>query len=134
MNIELKHIAPYFPYMLNFKDIEKGFKYECMCLYDDSIALYSESQPTISFYFDGCTPFLKPILRPLSDLHTSIDGIVPANFLYRHFDVTDMEFNGNIIDPKWGYGVYVYLFSLHFDIFNLINSGHAIDINTLPKN
>jgi len=124
--IEIKHLAPYLPYGLKIKclnfPIGDGIRtFELDCGHD------------IHFYL--ANNYVRPILRPMCDLHKPIQDngnwTIPANYLYRRFDVTDMEFNGNIIDPKHGYDVYMFLISHHFDVFGLIEQDLAIDINTL---
>jgi hypothetical protein len=133
MKLELKHLAPYLPYgltgQIDLKDVPISHRN------GDNIRIKTLDAENIPMFLT----YSKPILRPLSDLHKPIQDngnwTIPANYLYRNFDVTDMEFNGNIIDPKHGYDVYMFLISHHFDVFGLIEKGHAIDINTLtpPK-
>lgn len=132
--LTLEHLAPYLPYGLKFSHFDDEREIKSIC---EFAAITSEeititnSMHEYSMLIEDC----NPNLRPLSDLHKPIQDngnwTIPANYLYRQFDVTDMEFNGNIIDPKHGYDVYVFLISHHFDVFNLIEQGLAIDINTL---
>lgn len=82
----------------------------------------------------------KPILRPLSDLdkvfevdgnkyHTLTElqslGIQPIHFsLMIHGDCSSVFF------PIAGWNI---LYKHHFDVYNLIESGLAVDINTIEK-
>lgn len=132
MNTEkltLEMLAPYLPYGLKMANgkyigeiesvmIDKGeFRISCSGWYEK--------------FSDG--KYL-PILRPMSDLWTPIDGFDLANHLYRKYDIIeDMEFDGGITDPKYGYEVYLELIKHLFDVFGLIEKGLAIDINTLEK-
>lgn len=121
--LTLEVLAPYLPYGL--KQYQRGY----------GLDLITEVTPAnVLNLIDGSTGY-KPILRPLSDLHKPViyrdKEIIPANYLYRKFDVTDMEFNGCITDPKHGHDVYVFLFENHFDVFGLLEKSLAIDINTL---
>lgn len=103
----------------------------------------------------GARPSLdrvKPILRPLSDLTKEItnDGetFVPIEQLVKpeiNVSVSDIKIVGHFVDFRgralmkldyyWMYHRHVQtLLSWRFDIFNLIESGEAIDVNTLAKN
>ena len=113
--LELKHLAPYFPYSLKGK-----------CIYDDSDEIeylqgidISKSRPISTTHDDWYFNEWKRILRPLSDLTK---------------DEYICLFIGNLLDYKideLSYKVFVKLLELHFDVFHLIPQGLAIDINTL---
>lgn len=100
--------------------------------------------------------YLKPILRPLSDLNKVLFinggfGFIPSKrivneYLHTSFwgeneigmGVLDKErkminlcFIGNEIVGECPYMIYQNLCEWHFDIFNLIGQGLAVDINTL---
>ena len=115
--LTIKHLAPYLPYELKFTD---G--------YTKSIVSFSTYSVYSSGEFDKhCIDkilndeYIKPILRPLSDLDIGI--LHEFNFLYAP-DVADY------ID-LYSYGFMMYCFKNHFDVFRLIDKGLAININTL---
>lgn len=162
MKLELKHLLAYLPYNLKVqytgivngaelkaqqKDFEKdgtpfdwkepeyGLKIgevkEVKVFKKYWKAYAGTNGRALKAFYNGLD--FKPILRPLSDLHKKIGGLIPANYLYRQYDVTDLQFNGHCADPKYGYEVYCFLFQHHFDVFDLIDAGLAIDINELNK-
>lgn len=88
----------------------------------------------------GARPSLdrvKPILRPLSDLTKEITNDGETFVPIEQIDGWDtvaakLITKGNINNaPYW---VVQNLLSWRFDVFNLIESGEAIDVNTLGKN
>lgn len=121
MKLELKHLAPYFPYRLNMCKIDNG-KYFIVDLQILNI---------IRDYDDW-----KPILRPLSDLTKEIEHngktFVPIEELegYHDFSVMNFEWIGK--NPlRYPYSIIQKLFEWRFDVFGLIDAGLAIDINTI---
>lgn len=69
----------------------------------------------------------KPILRPMSDFNGSpADEEIFNRFSY-YISVTHDFFNMS----ETAYSVAEILFKHHFDVFNLIGRGLAIDVNTL---
>jgi hypothetical protein len=126
--LKLAHLAAYLPYGL--KCLYDGQIKEIKCIRENfSIwwyITYDDTGETASPINNTC----KPILRPMSDLHKPLQDngnwTVPANYLYRKYDITDMEFNGYVLDPKYGYEVYQFLISHHFDVFGLIEQGLAL--------
>jgi len=150
MKLELKHLAPYLPYGLIFHHeiIQKNltmigceFTHELRIRLTDGLYAY-----------DVCK--LKPILRPLLELETNMeDGheyIELLNAMYGD-SVTDFNFIGNRLvehtskdkgitfdrieytNRTMPYYIMEFLFQYHFDIFELIPQGLAVDINTLEK-
>ena len=136
--LEFKHLAPYLPHSLTclidnddndcvrmeLTSLTTGSSYECA----DFVSMDTSSADTVNMVH---IENIVPVLRPLSDLHKEINGRVPANFLYREYDLTDLTFNGHCENPKYGYEVYSYLIGLHFDVFGLIEQNLAMDINKL---
>lgn len=127
MELELKHLAPYFPYGLNilyWNGTAKKYIGTLQVLhYETRHVLGSDKH--------------KPILRPLSDLTKEItvngETFVPTYRLIKE----DKSFTKDFIDV-FGYeelkvSVYELLLEWHFDIFRLIPAGLAIDINTLNE-
>lgn len=152
MKLELKHLAPYLPYGLKIqwddtKDIY-GISFG-ETNYNDN--LYSLE--TLVFTMEGKDVLgWKPILRPLSDLTKEIehDGekFVPVDWiemnLRKGIDIykpLNPEFPIEItittndysheVELYDGYLIMQKLISWHFDVFNLIDQGLAIDINSL---
>ncbi|MEO6522227.1 MAG: hypothetical protein ABIN91_11155 [Mucilaginibacter sp.] len=140
MKLELKHLAPYLPYGLKF--------YRPYLIYSGG----SEPQPdhdewgedevtieNVKIVIESGMPI---ILRPLSDLIQTIThqgkSFVPINAVkglfgwdYLFYDVYKKkeEFNLNAVK----YACLSKLFEWHFDVFNLIEQGLAIDINTIQS-
>lgn len=155
--LELKHLAPYFPYGL--KGVEYiGGELFLLCQIDltKKYPTIWESNVNLNKQRTGC----KPILRPLSDLTKEIEvngeKFIPIEWLRNNIDkkiqfskmgFLDYEVKG--INPKLHYSIFdVYqyeielsdillfsekLFEWHFDVFGLIEKGLAIDINTLNR-
>lgn len=136
MNFELKHIAGYLPYGLlgYFQDEEEDTNY-----YTTKI----DVQCIEWFMCEGI-----PVLRPMSDLTVEIEvngeKFIP---LVKHvesmgehvedfdpFFLTDYEqavlniMSSSEIRTQYDLE---FLLEYHFDVYDLINSGSAIDINTL---
>ena len=93
---------------------------------------YENSESPIDIVFDGVKDgFAKLILRPLSDLTKEIEHngerFVPIVLLE---DYIDFQYGYERIE----YWKIQQLFEWKFDIFNLIEKGEAIDVNTLQTN
>jgi hypothetical protein len=152
MKLEIKHLVPYLPHALKMKVVDTSFyKYDIMTLCDKG----GLSNVGLSCVIDE-PQYLKPILRPLSDLNKELFinggfGFIPSKrivneYLHTSFwgeneigmGVLDKErkminlcFIGNEIVGECPYMIYQNLCEWHFDIFNLIGQGLAVDINTL---
>ncbi len=119
--LELKQLAPYLPYGLkvtNGKEIAE---------------ITLRNADDLQFATD-----FKPILRPLSDLdNENVDGYVYSDWLIEKYQSSYVENQINSIkeDIRWinhcEYVIINDLIEWHFDVFNLIPQGLAIDINTL---
>ena len=128
MKLELKHLAPYLPYGLNW-----------FCLDEDSreiehlptVKIYDLEKQTIEIggmdidlsdlpYPDGLT--IKPILRPLSDLQNKEHENRKVDREY----IIEADADADLSYYEW-----CYLLENHFDVFGLIKKGLAIDINTI---
>ena len=136
--LELKHLAPYLPYRLRFRDSYAG-----------DVSTYTLNSSNLSHFENGHIKVFLPILRPLSDLTKEIEvngkNFVPAEILFsvENDELQDFEDFGKIpeywqdaikIKPKWyDYYQVEFLFEWHFDVFGLIEKGLAIDYNTLNK-
>lgn len=149
MELQLKYLAPYLPYRL------KGLSNRGSIFY---LGTYSNMRGTgiedkeIAHWLNDQ---MKPILRPLSDLTKEIEingeKFVPTewfeigeepneSFDYGFFNckiIADLE-----ITSKYNvthdinflpFSVVQKLFEWHFDVFNGIEDGWAIDINSLKE-
>lgn len=142
MKLELKHLTPYLPYELKGKEYPDGAMYELLSLSMDKFSW----RPFYESGEFGRLPHridCKPILHPLSDLtkEIEVDGekFVPAKIVEEKFIE---RFKVKSIGDGWAdnlteylrsypYGMIELLIKWHFDVFGLIESGLAIDINTL---
>lgn len=140
MKLELKHLAPYLPYQLDF--ITDNNKMMKLTLTSDDNIIINGGILTLSAVLHGKA---KSILRPLSDLTKEIEidrvKFIPIDFGCNGLDIDlknlNIELNRNksmtkyTIISRFEYRTIQKLFEWHFDIFNLIENGLAIDINTL---
>jgi len=154
MKIKLKHLVPYLPYKLKCEVLNSGKEKEIgemMAVYDDGSACFGNIVESEHGF-----EYVKPILRPLSDLTKEIEHngekFVPIDKLKHEEEQQNTMFflfYGNIIDglryledvaeynsvnTKYlSYPLATKLIEWHFDIFGLIKIGLAIDINTLKQ-
>ena len=129
MELTIKHLAPYLPY-------EVRCKFNLLII--DYFVLNTKNlQQVID------KDYIMPILRPLSDLNDNVIDYmwfeilgVDNEFLnYDQFTEycelgSNCELGSISLLPIM---VYNFLLKEHFDVFGLIESGLAIDINTLNK-
>ena len=148
MKLELKHLAPYLPYGLNWfcLDIDSR-EFECL----PTIKLLDLVDGTFEIGGmdvninelpnpNGLT--IKPILRPLSDLlikgelNPEFNTITSVHFNPDYNDdlvktVEDFINYDNQLKLYFPFEFWQLLFKHHFDVFGLIEKGLAIDINKL---
>jgi hypothetical protein len=126
MKVNKKHICAYAQYNVKVKD---SFTHLVHAITDLQTADY-----ILGCYVGNTSPH-KMILRPLSDLETTIDFIslivCPKDYLNldNYFD-----FNKKINHQQihlLPYNKVQTLLSWHFDIFGLIDSGLAYNINNI---
>ena len=146
--LQFKHLAPYLPYGLKGCRVDGGRQiFELTRVGKGNIYIWSPIEFGDSIQ-DSCNlKYIKPLLRPLSDLTKPItvegynDGkeFVPMDELYKLSDYTEYldriqedayEMN---IPVRWPYAVVELLFQWHFDVFGLIDDELAVDINTIKK-
>lgn len=137
MKLELKHLAPYLPYGLKFLPTQYNKEV-------NKLTYLSTLYDSDEFGVNGFTSkWIKPILRPLSDLTKEIEHngerFIPMIRLSKEFDMSMIEhcfIEQNFI-PKhiktFRFEVVHQLLEWHFDIFGLIENGLAIDLNTLNQ-
>ena len=135
MKLELRHLAAYLPYKVQVKKSYWSIRFseqieEVLILVADDIVWYINDSD------------IKLILRPLSDLtkpefanelnEKFFHGSIPINNEYTpHHFLYDLN-NGVKTIPLWqAVKIYEWLLSKHFDVYNLIESKIAIDINTI---
>ena len=93
-----------------------------------------------TYFYDKFNNENLPICRPLSDLTREISHNVetfrPLNKLVDLFGYEIPTFNNKILAPiaTENFNCVIQLIEWHFDIANLIESGEAIDVNTLETN
>jgi hypothetical protein len=136
MELEPKHLLPYLPYNLKFKEINYGGTHLLCGIIENELWFkdnYGDNYNSII-----SDESMKPILRQLSDLTKEIEAngekFVPSEKLAVHlfdFDFLDMVINRKNTKgiPFW---VVQKLFEWHFNVFNLPEN-LFIDINTLNK-
>ncbi|WP_448607208.1 hypothetical protein [Paenimyroides ceti] len=153
--LELKHLAPYFPYGLKGRVDKETYLQEendrigelktiDLADHNYELAIYGDLGYFLCDIYD-----YKPILRPLSNLTKEIEHngqkFVPIDFINGEFASTiprKIEWNQSVknqnlhfvlsewISPEDLYGLFELLFKWHFDIFGLIEKDLAVDINT----
>jgi len=127
MKLELKHLAPYLPYGVEYFNTHEDF-------IEQKGIINPHSCFDILRY-----EYIKPILRPLSDLlNEELDFYIDFNTILNEIDsrylreaIVNKKFYSK--DIHYSFEVWNCLLSMHFDIFGLIEQGLAIDINTLEK-
>ena len=133
LELELKHLACYLPYGLNL----------VVGSMDDYSRFGSEEMVSLGGLTELSTDIdcrdykdVKPILRPLSDLNKSKQFIHDLRseennaMLLWGVEVRDESFISYYND-ELKFSVLEYLYKNHFDVFELIPKGLAIDMNTL---
>lgn len=143
MELELKHLAPYLPYGMQFMHQDKSYMLFALELPHDQNPLWitgfnnieslEGKSELINVHPEGC----MPILRPLSDLEKRIDDD-ENNLTYLAFlgCFTEMDKYYILDHDNIKYQQYYTITQLlewNFDIFGLIKEGLAIDINTLKQ-
>jgi hypothetical protein len=144
MELEIKHLVPYLPYQLKFLYHGNIYKMRWINRFGDID--YKSKKDFIDPFppniFNKELDLVKLMFRPLSDLTKEIEvngeWFVPIERLFevessmdRHLNYLEIE-QQSLIGMKYiPFGIMNKLFEWHFDVFNLIEKGLAIDINTL---
>lgn len=141
MKLELKHIVPYLPYGLKVKttnEVSKDKIHTPKFIDTELELIYLKEIPfKINQSLKEChLPYIKPILRPLSsmtkeefaELRSKLDDgvllkLTPNGDIYIKCNDEIYLYEVNILND--------FLFSNHFDVFGLIDSGLAINRNNL---
>ena len=139
MKLTLEHLAPYLPYSVRYKAIWiSSFKNQ-----PDTVENRIMNTGNIGTLYKKRYKLrsAKPILHPLSDLTKEIEmkGVkfMPINIFSKHDQsnlldlLDDMQNDESMTIDLLPYYIIKYLIEWHFDIFGLIESGLAININEL---
>lgn len=155
-SLEIKHLAPYLPYGLNwYIEGMQGPEIMTMIGLSNGHVIFSQMDLEIMDSLDldehsALNPH-KPALRPLSDLTKEIEHngkkycVMSLWYSVPIKDEENYKLYGTIPD-YWktvinvmtrmkfiDYGFVKIMFEHHFDVFGLIDSGLALDINTIEK-
>jgi len=126
--LELKYIAPYLPYKLS---IQHGDKSKVMNMGKGSSVYWIGISAVIDWYNSEMLSKPKPILRPMSDFwDTSKSWMQQVRDIDNSIEFWSGEFDNPCHLP---YVCFELLIRNHFDVFDLIGQGLAIDINTLKE-
>jgi len=141
MKLELKHLAPYLPYDLKYCRVGKNIstlKEEVKYM---GIVSTTGTVNNLNNTLFGNFVSMKylPLFRPLSDLlNEELDFYIDFNTILNEIDsrylreaIVNKTFYSK--DIHYSFEVWNCLLSMHFDVFELIKQGLAIDINTLDK-
>lgn len=152
MNLEVKHLVPYFPFEL--KILFKAHKEFIGTLVsmdssfggnvnDPDLSIRGKEKTIEVFLSDNNKPsderLIRPILRPLSDitleLVQQLFGFEIEQFRMESDNENDFSLEV-LTDLGWTsltFNEYQNLLAYHFDLFMLIEKGLAVDINTLSE-
>lgn len=146
MKLELKHLTPYLPYgvgvgcnhyVVDKTDLGIISKYNFLT----GVVQFSSKEKD----YNTGLEYIKPILRPLSDLTKEMGFGTHKSYPMQEFYIMygagsgskkqfEKNYYENIIYTSYlslSYEAVSKLFEWHFDVFGLIEKGLAIDINTL---
>lgn len=148
MKLELKHLSAYLPYGVRVLRPDLKTILDVKGVIGNLIVFNENGLETYGSIF-----YSKLILRPMSDLNKEIDHngerLVPMEKVREAFGSVDFRnidfdpfsiFNCNYssefpekVDITFAeiYGIFQLLLSWHFDIFNIIPSGLAVDANEI---
>ena len=122
MKLELKHIAPYFPFKMKYKNTKNDNIYTMRSL--------SSEINMVDFGWGDAMELQEviPIFKPMSELteNEAKDGHYMSGF--SNYGALQILTNNPLLGH---YFMVTYLLENHYDIFGLIEKGLAIDINNL---
>lgn len=144
--LKLKHLTPYLPYKLKVvewylgKQIHDEFIVDCVNWDGENIGGSDATLDSFELERTFNLRDIKPILRPISSMSIEeikeLQDIVKDEDIYISVSKTNIWIEDNTSDPYGGhmelhidvlYEAYEWLFKNHFDIFNLIRRGLAIE-------
>lgn len=124
MKLDLKNLSVYLPYEVYFINNSNDLKLKITGLNEELVMANGHGL----FYFKN----IKLILRPLSDIENE-----KYDFIYNketdYWSIEDwisLDVESRF-SCKFSYEFWELLYKHHFDVFDLIQRGLAIDINTL---
>ena len=139
--LELKHLAPYLPYDLT---LVKSRGYYGLLVFD-KLQFNNKDGYIPTTLLECLRHGAKPILRPRSDWGEYIEfrgeRVIPYRWLLNNAPINMMQSDVNMLckmienifqhldqAPYW---VVQILLEMHIDVFELIDAGLAVDVNTL---
>lgn len=150
-----EHLAHYLPYGLIVSNYEKKYRFRLLSLsisgdidiVQEDIEWNGENHCAMSLEYKG-KPQIFPILSPLAAL--TENELIPIGLMIRDISISAATMKDKLFavgDARmWIRGgmrpvlsllqtreLMTYLFSIHGDVFGLIEEGLAIDINTLKQ-
>lgn len=138
MNLELKHLSPYLPYKLkiiktttqsNSEIIEmKQLDILNKAIYINNIFVFNKNHQPILKPLSEIQPYFKNLYGSLD--HQDVTDYLDEDFL-NSMDALDISEIGYKKIEYLPYGTLKVLLKHHFDVFDLIEAGLAIDYNTL---
>jgi len=142
MELEVKHLAPYLPYGLKLQYVVRENVEKTGVLQSISHRDFETHPTRVSIeglYNEEHIWIFKPILRPLSDLNKEIVIKGEKHQMWLLINGQKALDNGKIENMngyqysilELSYNKIQTILNFHFDIFNLIEKGLAVDINTL---
>ena len=137
MKLELKHLAPYLPYGLQMIFDGKGGRVITLTGITNvpnlGIAI-SNGNGSMWLHSSGFIPILNPLLDLIKDIEHEGQTIKPLDYIATSTkgkqSIMRRVAHGLKLD-NLEYWQIERLFELHFDVFNLIPEGLAIDATTL---
>jgi hypothetical protein len=139
MELEPKHLLPYFPYSLKVKFKNFDSIYDLLSIGDENgIMIISENKLDLDTVgIDG----IEPILKPLSIFKEEQIEEIKAFLNHKWCQVYDDYFDA-LFEHDWlmhtrilmcPYEILQWFFKNHYDVFGLIEKGLAISYNDLNK-
>lgn len=136
--LTIEHLAPYLPYGLRIQRGERNLK---MNMGKGSSVHWIGISAAIDWFNSDMASKPVPVLRPLSDITKRInhngEKLIFSNIF---LSIEELTIIRRCIIMKHHLGDYLNfktmttMIKYHFDVFSLIQSGLAIDINSLTQN
>lgn len=142
--LDIKHVAPYLPYGLNFLTHKHRIKYgqktvvqsRGMSLDDDGtlvVEFLYEDDLIFSNEMKSCQPLLYPLSYLSKEIEHNGEIVEPYELLAytERLQLVRADFNPL---SMLSYATVQKLIEFRFDVFGLIDQGLAIDVTTLTNN
>lgn len=132
MKLEIKHLAPYIEHNLKCLDLKGEPDSNIFTMESISIhGVVSDNDGNFDIEFKDIKPLLLPLSYLTKEIEHNGESFVPSEKINSTIDCfLQMQRNG-FENNIWSYDLTCKLLSYHFDIFGLIESGLAIDKNTI---